>query len=285
MTELLDDVTQPAGDDDGPRRRRIAPLIVGVVAIVMVGLFVVLAGADADRSESADSPLIGRPAPEATGTLDDGTSFDLARRKGSWVVLNFFDPECVPCIQEHPELVQFSEDQASLGVEGAELYSVITRGEQGEIDAFFDENGGDWPAIYSEVRRVPRGVRGRGGARDVDHRSEWCGAAAPDLEGDGGPAQPDPAAVPGAVRRMTSDLNRTAQAVARLGAAGPRDRRVSRRRGDAILGSGEPGGPDRRASPDASPARSATARACSSRRTARRRRSATRSASSSPRTI
>lgn len=127
MTELLDDVTQPAGDDDGPRRRRIAPLIVGVVAIVMVGLIVVLAGADPDRSESADSPLIGRPAPEATGTLDDGTSFDLARRKGSWVVLNFFDPECVPCIQEHPELVQFSEDQASLGVEGAELYSVITR--------------------------------------------------------------------------------------------------------------------------------------------------------------
>ena len=53
----------------------------------------------------ADSPLIGRPAPEATGTLDDGTSFDLSRRKGSWVVLNFFDPTCVPCIQEHPELV------------------------------------------------------------------------------------------------------------------------------------------------------------------------------------
>lgn len=155
MTELLDDVAPASGDDSGPRRRRIAPLIVGVVAVVMAGLFVVLVGADADKSESADSPLIGRPAPEATGTLDDGTSFDLARRKGSWVVLNFFDPECIPCIQEHPELVQFSKDQESLGIEGAELYSVITRGEKQEIDAFFAEEGGDWPAIYSEFDEFP----------------------------------------------------------------------------------------------------------------------------------
>ncbi len=123
-------------------------------------------------------------------------------------MLNFFDPECVPCIQEHPELVQFSKDQESLGIEGAELYSVITRGEKEEIDAFFAEEGGDWPAIYSEFDEFPVAFGVACGARDLDHRSEWCGAAAADLEGDGGPAQPDPAAVPGAVRRMTSDLNR-----------------------------------------------------------------------------
>ena len=160
MSDVLDDVA-PAGapDDDGTprsRSRRLAPLVVGVVAVVMVGLIVMLAGASPDDGgTSADSPLIGRPAPEATGTLDDGTSFDLSRRKGSWVVLNFFDPECVPCIREHPELVTFSEDQATLGTDGAELYSVITRGEKGEIDAFFDENGGDWPAIYSEADEFP----------------------------------------------------------------------------------------------------------------------------------
>ena len=160
MSGVVDDVTFDSagggadGDDGGQRPRRIAPLIVGVIAVVMVGLFVVLAGADSDSSESADSPLIGRPAPEATGVLDDGTSFDLSRRKGSWVVLNFFDPDCIPCIQEHPELVQFSEDQATID-DGAELYSVITRGEQPEIEEFFDENGGDWPAIYSEFDEFP----------------------------------------------------------------------------------------------------------------------------------
>ena len=160
MSDVLDDqapADAPA-DDAAPRSRtrRLAPLIVGVVAVVMVGLIVVLAGASPDDGgTTADSPLIGRPAPEATGTLDDGTSFDLSRRKGSWVVLNFFDPTCVPCIREHPELVTFSEDQATLGTDGAELYSVITRGEQDEIEAFFADNGGDWPAIYSEADEFP----------------------------------------------------------------------------------------------------------------------------------
>jgi len=159
MTSTVDDVTAtPDGDDGAPGSaspRRIAPYVAVVLALVLGGLFVVLAGADSDSGASADSPLIGRPAPEATGTLDDGTSFDLSRRKGSWVVLNFFDPECIPCIQEHPELVQFSEDQATLGTDGAEMYSVITRGSRDEIDAFFAENGGEWPAIYSEADEFP----------------------------------------------------------------------------------------------------------------------------------
>ena len=143
------------GGDDGGVRRRIAPLIVGLIAVVMAGLFVVLLSTDGNAGNSAESPLLGRPAPEATGTLGDGTTFDLSRRKGSWVVLSFFDPTCVPCIQEHPELVRFAADQESLGVDGAELYSVITRGEQDEIEAFFAENGGDWPAIYSEADEFP----------------------------------------------------------------------------------------------------------------------------------
>jgi len=160
MSDVLDESTAEAAGDDtsggGGRRNRIAPFIVGVIAVLMVGLFVVLVGASPDDGgTNADSPLLGRPAPEATGTLDDGTAFDLSRRKGSWVVLNFFDPECIPCIREHPELVTFSEDQATLGTDGAELYSVITRGEQDEIEAFFAENGGDWPAVYSEADEFP----------------------------------------------------------------------------------------------------------------------------------
>lgn len=165
MSELMDDPAAAPSDTeqgqaaDGPtggRSPRLAPIVVGMIAVLMAGLFVVLVKASPDSGgASANSPLIGRPAPEATGTLSDGTAFDLSRRKGSWVVLSFFDPTCVPCIREHPELVEFSEDQATLGTDGAELYSVITRGDQAEIEAFFAERGGDWPAVYSKADEFP----------------------------------------------------------------------------------------------------------------------------------
>jgi len=152
MDEAMDD-----GMDEhtAKRSRPLAPWIVLVVAIALGGLFFALASANPSSGATADSPLIGRPAPEATGTLSDGTSFDLSRRKGSWVVLNFFDPDCIPCVQEHPELIKFDEDQELLGADGAELYSVIVRGSHDEVEDFFDERGGDWPAIYSEFDDFP----------------------------------------------------------------------------------------------------------------------------------
>ena len=40
-------------------------------------------------------------------------------------MLNFFQSDCVPCIQEHPELIEFVEQQRTLGPDGAEFYSVV----------------------------------------------------------------------------------------------------------------------------------------------------------------
>ena len=108
------------------RRRRVAPYIVGGVAIVVVRA-VHRAAHRRHRppGESADSPLIGNVAPDANGVLDDGSPFELSRRKGSWVVLNFFTHNCVPCIREHPELIQFVKQQRALGNDGAELYTIV----------------------------------------------------------------------------------------------------------------------------------------------------------------
>lgn len=158
MTTLHDAPSTPEPPTGGaPARggRKIAPWVAIGLALVLLGLFVVLATAGGDDDNTADSHLLGRPAPEATGTLDDGTSFDLARRKGSWVVLNFFTADCVPCIQEHPELVQFAEQQESLGTDGAEFYSVIVNDTEEDVEEFFDEYGGDWPKIYSEHGEFP----------------------------------------------------------------------------------------------------------------------------------
>jgi cytochrome c biogenesis protein CcmG/thiol:disulfide interchange protein DsbE len=52
----------------------------------------------------------------------------------------------VPCIDEHPELVTFSIDQAAI-TNGAELYTIINRGSDDAVRQFFTDNGGDWPVV------------------------------------------------------------------------------------------------------------------------------------------
>lgn len=139
-------VTVPGGDS--PRRRPVAPFLALAVAVVMAGLFVMLAGADPARNQTAATPLLDRPAPEAVGVFDDGRTFDLSRRKGSWVVLNFFTSTCVPCQREHPELVAFVDQQRALGIDGAEFYSIVVDDRPDAVEAFFETYGGDWPVVY-----------------------------------------------------------------------------------------------------------------------------------------
>ncbi len=127
--------------------RPIAPWIALAIAVVMVGLFVVLIRADSGGGETAESPLLGRPAPEAIGETLDGKHFDLSQRKGSWVVLNFFRADCGPCIAEHPDLLRFVDDQATLGTDGAEFYSVVVNDSREDVEEFFAERGGDWPVV------------------------------------------------------------------------------------------------------------------------------------------
>jgi cytochrome c biogenesis protein CcmG/thiol:disulfide interchange protein DsbE len=141
-------IVDPAGDTDERRTRRIAPIVVAVVALVFGGLFFILISADSSTGESAGSPLLGNPAPAATGSFADGSTFELSRRKGSWVVLNFFTHNCVPCIREHPDLIEFVDQQRALGADGAEFYSIVRDSTVDETEAFFAERGGDWPVVY-----------------------------------------------------------------------------------------------------------------------------------------
>jgi cytochrome c biogenesis protein CcmG/thiol:disulfide interchange protein DsbE len=132
------------------RGRRVAPSIVAVLAVVAAGLFWLLASADGNTTATAETPLLDRPAPAAVGVYADGTEFELSRRKGSWVVLNFFTHDCVPCIREHPELVDFVAQQRGLGAEGAELYSIVQTSTRDEVAEFFARYGGDWPVVFDD---------------------------------------------------------------------------------------------------------------------------------------
>jgi len=138
------------GADDGTgaeRRRPVAPYIVLAVALVVGLMFVVLASSDkASNQESAATPLLGKAAPNVAGPTIDGGTFDLSSRRGNWVTLNFFNTTCVPCVNEHPELVKFAQQQSALG-NGSQLVTVVWNQSGDPARTFFAENGGGWPAV------------------------------------------------------------------------------------------------------------------------------------------
>jgi cytochrome c biogenesis protein CcmG/thiol:disulfide interchange protein DsbE len=129
--------------------RRRSPLIAAAVGAVLLGLLAVLALAEPGNSDTAESPLLGRPAPAVRSTTVDGAPFDLSRRKGSWVVLNFFNSTCVPCRNEHPQLVAFEEAQQS-AADPVELYTVVNDDSDEAVSAFFGANGGGWPKVKDD---------------------------------------------------------------------------------------------------------------------------------------
>ncbi|HRE03053.1 MAG TPA: redoxin domain-containing protein [Ilumatobacteraceae bacterium] len=138
------------------RRGRVAPIIVLAVAVAMGGLFWLLIGAKSgDGADSNYTPLLDKAAPAVKTTTLDGQTFDLQRRKGSWVVLNFFQSTCVPCVREHPELIAFAEQQADRGVYGAELYTVVSLGDPiDKVTEFFAANGGTWPILRDDDANI-----------------------------------------------------------------------------------------------------------------------------------
>jgi cytochrome c biogenesis protein CcmG/thiol:disulfide interchange protein DsbE len=140
-------VAEPSSN--GRSRRRVAPFVSLGAAAALAALFVVLAGGKAEKPDVTSSFLLGKPAPAVISATLDGKPFDLTRRKGSWVVLNFFQSSCLPCKAEHPELVAFAAQQASIA-DGAELYTVMKDDSDEAVRKWFAEQGGSWPIIKDD---------------------------------------------------------------------------------------------------------------------------------------
>lgn len=143
---------RPGGAAPPPRRRTalVAALGVGLVLVLLVA---VLATRDYSGTRTADSPLLGRPAPAVQGpSLLDGAAFDLDAQRGRWVLVNFFATWCVPCQAEHPELVRFSAAHADAG--DARVVSVVFSDDADDVRRFFEDKGGEWPVVDDPVGRV-----------------------------------------------------------------------------------------------------------------------------------
>ncbi|HEU5153070.1 MAG TPA: TlpA disulfide reductase family protein [Iamia sp.] len=160
----VDPELDPDEEEAPPRRWRIFGLPVSVAAsgalgVVVLLLIVLLATREPASDRQVDSPLLGRTAPRIEGTTIEGRDFDSATYDGRWLVVNFFATWCVPCVQEHPELVAFQQAQREAGQ--ANVISVVFDDDEASAQRFFDRNGGDWPVVLAASSVIADwGVRG-----------------------------------------------------------------------------------------------------------------------------
>lgn len=138
----------------GSPPRRTALLTSAGLGVVLVLLVTALATSDSSAGRSADSPLLGRPAPvlEGPSLLAGGSDYALADQAGRWTVVNFFATWCVPCRAEHPDLMRFSAAHAEAG--DARVVSVVFSDKPDDVAAFFAEYGGSWPVLEDPVGQV-----------------------------------------------------------------------------------------------------------------------------------
>ena len=129
------------------RRPGTARIAAAAVAVVLVGLVVVLFVSD-PGGQDLGREIVGRPVPAVAGTAIDGTTLDIADWAGEWVVVNFFATWCVPCVQEHPELVAFAEAHAD---EPVRVVSVGFDDTPEAVRRFFEQRGGDWPVLTEDT--------------------------------------------------------------------------------------------------------------------------------------
>ena len=163
MTDTIDDIGP--GDETGPsarrqRRPRHALWISAAIGVVLAGLVVTLATRRPANQRSADSPLLGKPAPAIDADTVDGGHVNLDNFRGRWVLVNYFATWCVPCREEHPDLVRFYDRHHARG--DAEVIGIVYSDSYDAVRDFRRSNGGSWPMAEDPGGRISLdwGVRG-----------------------------------------------------------------------------------------------------------------------------
>jgi len=110
--------------------------------------------AEAESAKGLDRSHKGQAAPAVKFKNPDGGDFDLAKFKGTPVLVNLWASWCAPCIKELPTLQQLEAVQADEGKLGIIAVSQ-DQGPQGSVEAFLGERDiGRFAAYHDAEMRL-----------------------------------------------------------------------------------------------------------------------------------
>ena len=100
----------------------------------------------------AGVPLSTAAKPPALSvTTLDGKSFDLAAKRGHWVIVNFWATWCPPCIKEMPDISAFVDAHANVAAIGLAYEDT----DKAEVAAFAKAHPVNYPLALLDVYKSP----------------------------------------------------------------------------------------------------------------------------------